>query len=173
MKLRALCLLCLLAAGCGSDDDGGQKSCAGLGTLQLTVGPYEGTSSVSLTIGSAASTTFTMFADACTGNATGNLHDIPSAVGTHSFTEPMSTGGTSGPYLTLGVPDNDYTIGFDSFLNCAPCGTGTITITESDATRIAGVIDATAWKIVGTSGGLGTDSTAPLAVTGSFETAWE
>jgi hypothetical protein len=173
MKSRALCLLCLLAAGCGSDDDGGQKSCGGLGTLQLSVGPYEGTSSVSQTIGGAASTSFTLLADACTGNATGSLYDVPSAVGPHSFTEPTSTGGAFGPNLTLGLPGNDYTVGFDGIVDCAPCGTGTITITESDATHIAGVIDATAWKIVGTGSGLGTDSTAPLAVTGSFETTWE
>lgn len=171
----ALWLVSLICLGCGSDsDDGGSKSCGGQGTLAITAGSFKGTGSVTTVIGS-PSTTVSILSDPCTGDASGSLYDVPAQPGTHSFTVPNVDTGTVvvGPNMTLGLPGSDYTVGFDSILSCKPCGSGTVTVTASDASHVAGSIDATAWEIVGGPGGLGTSSTSPLAVTGTFEATWE
>ncbi len=136
--MRRVCSLLLVvcvgttSVGCGSDSDGGASSCGGKGTFQLTAGPYGGTASVGTVIGDVSSTRFSILTEACTGDAVGSLYDIPTAPGTYSFT--TSTGGSGsfaiGPNLTLGLPGPDYTLGFDSTLDCAPCGTGSITVVE-------------------------------------------
>lgn len=170
--LWAVTLAGISCAGCGSDDDGGgATSCAGKGTVELSVGSYEGKGSVSTMIGSPSST-FSLLTDACTGNAEGSLYDIPSQPGTYSFTVPSSGSTTLGPNLTLGVPGPDYTLGFDFVLGCSPCGTGSVTVTESDAQHVAGTLEGTAWEIQGGPGGLTANPAVTLPVAGKFDARW-